>query len=101
MPLSQRQPLGQRSGKENELTTLKIGELAKKAGISVRALRHYEAEGLLRPARTEAGQRVYGYAEVLRLQQIQVLKRAGFSLKQIHGMVADNRLAGAQILRQQ
>ncbi|MDW9246612.1 merR regulatory family protein [Burkholderia cepacia] len=40
---------------------LKIGDLAKKAGLSVRALHHYDAIGLLSPSqRTEGGARLYG-----------------------------------------
>lgn len=40
---------------------LKIGELAKKVGLSVRALHHYDAIGLLSPSqRTDGGARLYG-----------------------------------------
>jgi DNA-binding transcriptional MerR regulator len=48
---------------------MKIGELAQQAGVSVRALRYYEEQGLLSPERTPSGQRRYteDTVEVVRL----------------------------------
>lgn len=66
--------------------TMMIGELAKRSGVTERALRHYETVGLMAPARTESGQRVYGEKDILRLQEIQLLKRAGFTLSAIRSM---------------
>jgi MerR family transcriptional regulator, thiopeptide resistance regulator len=61
-----------------------VGELAKRTGVSVRALHHYEEVGLLQPARrTAAGYRLYGEAEVARLQQIRSLRQLGFGLDEI------------------
>jgi len=77
---------------------LSIGELAKRSGITVRALRYYESKGLLNPARSEAGQRVYKYPDIMRLQQIQLLKRAGFTLGQIKNMLGAATLNAARIL---
>lgn len=62
---------------------LSIGELAKRSDVTTRTLRYYESKGLLCPARSEAGQRLYKYPDVLRLQQIQLLKRTGLTLEQI------------------
>ena len=63
---------------------LRIGELAERTGLTVRALRHYDAEGLLRPsARTDAGHRRYSAADVARLQQIASLRALGLSLARI------------------
>ena len=82
---------------------LSIGELAGRAGVSVRALRLYEASGLLKPLRTAAGRRVYGAGEVARLGQVMALKRAGFTLKRIgelvgaKGLLDPRRLVEAQI----
>lgn len=46
---------------------MRVGELAKRTGVSVRTLHYYEEIGLLRPAyRTAAGHRVYGLDEVAR-----------------------------------
>lgn len=69
---------------------LSIGELAERSGISVRALRLYEAEGLIKPVRTQAGRRVYQAGDVARLQQILLLKKAGCTLGQI-GQLLDRR----------
>lgn len=63
---------------------LKIGELAKKAGLSVRALHHYDAIGLLSPSqRSEGGARLYGRDDLTRLHRIEALKRFGYSLPDI------------------
>ena len=69
---------------------MRIGELAQAAGVSAKALRLYEARDLLRPcAHSVAGYRLYGSAALKRLQQILVLRRAGFSLTEtgrlLHG----------------
>ncbi len=66
---------------------LTIGELSKRSGVTVRALRYYESKGLITPVRSESRQRLYRFRDVLRLQQIQMLKRTGFSLKQIEDMI--------------
>ena len=62
---------------------LRVGELAERAGVTVRTLHHYEAVGLLTPVRTEAGHRRYGPAQVERLQQVTSLRALGLSLDQI------------------
>jgi MerR family transcriptional regulator, thiopeptide resistance regulator len=62
----------------------KVGELAREAGLSVRALHYYDEIGLLAPAQhTASGHRLYGAADVARLQQIKSLRQLGFSLEQI------------------
>ena len=60
-----------------------VGSLAKLAGVTVRALHHYEDEGLLHPERTASGYRRYGAADVERLQQILLLRSCGLSLGDI------------------
>jgi DNA-binding transcriptional MerR regulator len=73
------------------MTRLRIGELAKATGITVRTLRHYDQIGLLRPRiRTEGGYRLYGEEDVRRLQQIRSLRSLGFSLEQIGAILAGN-----------
>ena len=65
---------------------MKVGELARRTGLSIRALHHYDEIGLLRPRRrTPAGHRLYGLEEVRRLQQIASLKALGLSLDEIRG----------------
>lgn len=60
---------------------LKVGELAQRAGLTVRALHHYDSIGLLAPsARSEAGYRLYDREDVARLQQIQALRKLGMDL---------------------
>jgi DNA-binding transcriptional MerR regulator len=63
---------------------MRIGELAKASGVSAKALRLYESRRLLRPcAHSAVGYRLYGEASLRRLQQILVLRRAGFALAEI------------------
>jgi len=57
--------------------------VAKRFGVSVKALRVYEREGLLKPARTVAGWRIYRQPELERLSAILALKQLGLPLKRI------------------
>lgn len=68
---------------------LKIGELSKHTGLTVRALHHYDAIGLLRPsARSDAGYRLYNRNDIARLHQIQALRKFGLSLADIGAYLA-------------
>ena len=68
-----------------------VGEVAKRTGLSVRTLHHYDELGLLTPTRrTAAGHRLYGAREIRRLQQIRSLQQLGFSLDEI-GRMLDRR----------
>jgi DNA-binding transcriptional MerR regulator len=61
-----------------------VKQLAKLAQVSVRTLHHYDAIGLLKPARVEAnGYRQYGEAELLKLQQILFFRELDFPLGEI------------------
>jgi DNA-binding transcriptional MerR regulator len=62
---------------------LDIREVARRTGLTSRALRFYEARGLVKPLRTHSGRRLYGWGELQRIQQILALKRAGLTLSQI------------------
>jgi MerR family transcriptional regulator, thiopeptide resistance regulator len=63
---------------------LKVGELARRTGLTVRTLHHYDEIGLLRPSvRTEAGHRLYAAGDIARLQQVLSLRQLGFSLEEI------------------
>jgi DNA-binding transcriptional MerR regulator/uncharacterized glyoxalase superfamily protein PhnB len=63
---------------------IRVGDLAAAAGLSVRALHHYEQIGLLSPSdRSVAGHRLYGADAVERLYRINRLRRLGLSLDQI------------------
>ncbi len=67
--------------------TLKIGDLARKTGKSLRALRLYEELGLLRPARSGGGFRLYAVDQVARVYWISKLQDMGFTLPQIQGLI--------------
>lgn len=67
---------------------LDIADVVRRTGLSSRALRFYEARGLLAPLRTHSGRRLYGAAELERINQIVALKRAGLSLAQIQRLTA-------------
>lgn len=68
-----------RKGQLVPIEHLRIGQVAQQAGVSTRALRYYEEQGLLEPQRTHSGQRVYPASAVARVQLIQQLFAAGLS----------------------
>ncbi len=61
----------------------RIGEAARRTGVTAHALRHYEALGLLRPRRTASGQRVYTEADLRRVLFIRRAAAVGFTLAEI------------------
>ncbi|HEV7653832.1 MAG TPA: MerR family transcriptional regulator [Mycobacteriales bacterium] len=66
-----------------------IAEVARMSGVTSRALRHYDAIGLLPPARVAAdGRRHYGRRELLRLQRILLLRELGVGLPAIREAIA-------------
>lgn len=68
---------------------MQIGEFAAKAGVTIRALRHYDRIGLLKPAlHKESGYRMYSYADFIKLEQILCLKFLGFSLGDIKKLLS-------------
>lgn len=68
---------------------MKIGALARATGLSVQTLRFYEAEGLLTAsARTESGYRVFGKAELERIEFVKKAKRLGLSLSEIKDILS-------------
>lgn len=97
---------------------LKIGDLARRAGLTVRALHHFDQIGLLRPsARSDAGYRLYNRDDIARLHALQSLRALGVPLKQIGSLLQgdgsdlpdivarqmralDNEIAQATALRQ-
>src|SRR6478609_8393470 len=65
-------------------------EVVRLSGVTSRALRHYDAIGLLRPAGSApGGQREYGRTELLRLQQVLVLRELGVGLGTIAEILDD------------
>lgn len=65
------------------MRALSPSEAAHQLGVSAKALRLYEERGLLRPARTSTGWRVYGAADLERAAEIVSLRSLGFSLAQV------------------
>ena len=63
---------------------MKIGELAREAGVSVQALRYYERRRLLRkPRRTSSGYRIYDDSDLEIVRTIKQMQRFRFTLKEI------------------
>ncbi len=79
-------------GEEEGRRMLKIGEVSRRSGVGVEALRFYEKSGLLdRPSRTYAGYRVYGEDVLERLAFIRQAQALGFSLEEVRRIVEDAR----------
>lgn len=73
-------------GTPTEEKTFKVGELARRTGLTVRTLHHYDEIGLLVPSRrTVSDHRLYGFDDLDRLQRILSLRQLGFSLDEIAG----------------
>jgi DNA-binding transcriptional MerR regulator len=80
-------------------TALRVGELARRTGVSVRTLHYYDEIGLLSPAHhTMAGYRLYGADEVSRLQQIVSLRQLGFSLDEIRSCLDRRGLSPERVI---
>src|SRR6476659_9884193 len=78
------------------MTELIVGALAKRTGLTVRALHHYDEIGLLSPSgRTEAGYRLYSDDDVRRLERIVLLRGLGMPLDSIAAALDGN---GQQLL---
>ena len=78
-----------------------VQKLGKMAGVSTRTLRYYDEIGILKPARiNSSGYRIYGKAEVDRLQQILFYRELGVSLESIRDIVTAPSFDGAKALRE-
>ena len=81
---------------------LKIGELAKRTGLTVRTLHHYDTIGLLTPsARSDAGYRLYDRADIARLHRVQALRRLDLSLAEIGVLLAGGGADLQSVIEQQ
>ena len=81
-----------------EYTVQKLGRMA---GISTRTLRYYDEIGILKPARiNSSGYRIYGRAEVDRLQQILFYRELGVSLESITNILASPSFDDVRALRE-
>ncbi len=75
---------------------LDIREVCRKTGLTSRALRFYEARGLLKPLRTYSGRRLYGAGELQHIHHILALKRVGLSLAKIAALTGGAPLDSAR-----
>lgn len=79
--------------------TWKVGELARATGLTIRALHHYDDVGLLVPARTESGHRVYSRADVERLYRVLALRGVGMALDEIGAVLDDEGVSLVDTVR--
>jgi MerR family copper efflux transcriptional regulator len=85
-------------------STLHIGDLAERSGLSLRTLRHYDEIGLLRASgRSDGGYRLYTNRDLERLLLIRRMKPLGFSLEEMADLLsaADEVDAGRDSAREQ
>jgi MerR family copper efflux transcriptional regulator len=66
-----------------ETMSMRIGDVAKRTGVSVDALRFYEERGLIKPQRTANGYRLYPQETLQLLGYIKLAQQLGFSLTEI------------------
>ena len=67
---------------------MRVGDLARRTGLTVRALHHYDELGLVVPSgRTAAGHREYDDGDVRRLYQVVALRRLGFALADVQALL--------------
>jgi len=68
---------------------LTVGAVAELAGLTIRTLHHYDEIGLLRPVeRSAAGYRLYGHADLERLQEVLFFRELGFGLEKIRDILS-------------
>jgi DNA-binding transcriptional MerR regulator len=79
---------------------LKVGELARRTGLTIRTLHHYDEIGLLKPSlHSESGHRLYTAADLARLQQVLSLRQLGFSLEEIRGCLGRADFFPVEVIR--
>jgi DNA-binding transcriptional MerR regulator len=100
MPSWPRFPKAQAGEIAMEFEALKVGELARRTGLTIRALHHYDEIGLLKPSlHTPAGHRLYTAADVARLQQVLSLRQLGFSLEQVRDCLDRPGFSPLEVIR--
>src|SRR4029077_3201950 len=79
---------------------LKVGELARRTGLTIRTLHHYDEIGLLKPSlHTEAGHRLYTADDIARLQQVLSLRQLGFSLEEVRDCLDQPSFSPLEVIR--
>ena len=84
-------PAGESMANATELAAqddeyIRIGDMAKEFGVTLRTLRFYEDKGLLQPKR-EGNTRLYTRRDVTRLKLIMLGRKVGFSLREVKQMM--------------
>src|SRR5688572_30677501 len=79
----------------------RVSEFAALTGVTVRALQHYDRLGLLTPARTDSGHRIYAEADGQRVRHILALRAVGMSLHQIGDLLKGAAVDLPEALRAQ
>ncbi|WP_132992850.1 MerR family transcriptional regulator [Gordonia zhaorongruii] len=80
---------------------MRIGEVARRSGVSARMLRHYESLGIAGPSgRTSAGYREYAPADIVRIFQVEALRALGLSLREVGRALDDPEFRPADLVGQ-
>lgn len=87
--------------KARQQPVYRVQEFAKLAGVTVRALHHYDHLGLLKPRRSAAGYRLYSEGDLSRLEQIVALKFIGLPPKEVGSMLGSQAASFPDALRMQ
>lgn len=81
---------------------LKVGDIAKLTGLTVRTLRFYDQIGLFSPSsQTDSGHRLYDESDLERLHQILSLKELGLSLEEVKNVLFRDQLSPLEIVNLQ
>lgn len=79
---------------------LKVGELARRTGLTIRTLHHYDEVGLLKPSlHTDSSHRLYTVRDIARLQQIVSLRQLGFSLEEVRDCLDRPDFSPLEVIR--
>jgi DNA-binding transcriptional MerR regulator len=79
---------------------LKVGELARRTGLTIRTLHHYDEIGLLKPSmHTESGHRLYTAGDIAQLQQVISLRQLGFSLEEVGACLQRGDFSPLEVIR--
>ncbi len=87
MPSSSAQQQPEHEHREERLL---IGEVARRAGLAVSAVRYYEQVGVIASVGRRAGQRVFSADVAVRLRAVQLAQRAGFTLAEIRVLLGSS-----------
>ncbi|GGP11012.1 MerR family transcriptional regulator [Oceanobacillus neutriphilus] len=67
---------------------MKIGELSKETGVSIRSLRYYEKKNLIRPPRQENGYREYEESDIETVKAVQLFLKLGMNTEEIYQVLS-------------